>query len=177
MLNFNIAVINETYAKYRDKQVLIQYQTMSSATLECLEALSYLGRDREFSVILFSATSQEEDDEDEAARKMLNQVKMCKQRQDQMFTQKFRQVKSHMNRFLTGQEQIMDTIDDQFDKLMEQEEKNQNSNDNKTEKNLSTPPRQKKKVEYIKVSSTLPETSNQPNPNDKRIDLLEQRLH
>lgn len=59
MLNFIIAVINATYDKVKNDQVYITYAFKADLNFECFEILSMIKRQKEFSVVLFSASKDD----------------------------------------------------------------------------------------------------------------------
>lgn len=57
MLNFIIAVINQTYDEVKNDQVLINYAYKAVINLECQEIRSMFFKRKELSIILFSVNT------------------------------------------------------------------------------------------------------------------------
>jgi hypothetical protein len=72
MLNFIIAVINQTYEQVKNNQELIHYQYRASINLECFEVLEFLSYDKEFSVILVSAEADQNSKRNDPNKLLIN---------------------------------------------------------------------------------------------------------
>ena len=74
LLNFIIAVINETYNLVKNDQVLINYADKAELNKECYEILSFLKKHAEFSVIRFTVNKQDDKSGEDPNLQVINEV-------------------------------------------------------------------------------------------------------
>lgn len=117
LLNFIIAVINETYDQVKDNQVLINYQYKAELNLECQEILSILRKNTEFHVILFSVNKNENNQQQDSNQQIIEEVNKFIYSQSIRTKQEFSMVKSIMADLRQSQTSLDQQIRTKFNQL------------------------------------------------------------